>query len=199
MQTLPSIQRLLDEFERLPKIGPKSAQDIVYWLLNHDRATSERLSEAILQLKDSVGFCRQCFNYAEDDLCPVCASPSRNARMICVVSEPSDIPPIERSGAYAGLYHVLGGVLSPLDGTSEADLHIEELLQRVREGGVDEVVLATDLNAEGNITAARIADLLRPLNVRVTRLATGMPKGGEVEFADEPTLGAALEYRLPLV
>ena len=198
MQTLPSIQRLLDEFERLPKIGPKSAQDIVYWLLNHDRATAEQLSRAIVEMKDAVGFCRECFNYAEGDLCPVCANPSRNTSMICVVSEPSDIPPIERSGAYAGLYHVLGGVLSPLDGTSEADLNIDALLRRVREGSVDEVVLATDLNAEGNITAARIADLLRPFGVKVTRLATGMPKGGEVEFADEPTLGAALEYRLPL-
>ena len=198
MQTLPSIQRLLDEFERLPKIGPKSAQDIVYWLLNNDRATAERLASSIVQMKDSVGFCRQCHNYAEDDLCPVCASPSRNTRILCVVSEPSDIPPIERSGAYTGLYHVLGGVISPLDGTSEADLHIDSLLRRVQEGQVDEVVLATDLNAEGNITAARIADLLRPLGVRLTRLATGMPKGGEVEFADEPTLGAALEFRLPL-
>ena len=198
MQTLPSIQRLLDEFERLPKIGPKSAQDIVYWLLNSDRATAERLASCIVEMKDTVGFCRQCYNYAEDDLCPICSSPSRNPRLLCVVSEPSDIPPIERSGAYAGLYHVLGGVLSPLDGTSEADLHIDSLLRRVQDGQVEEVVLATDLNAEGNITAARIADLLRPLGVRVTRLATGMPKGGEVEFADEPTLGAALEFRLPL-
>ena len=198
MQTLPSIQRLLDEFERLPKIGPKSAQDIVYWLLNRDRAEVERFAQTMLEMKDSVGFCKQCYNFAEDDLCPICASNARDTSLLCVVSEPSDIPPIERSGAFAGLYHVLGGVISPLDGTSEDDLNIRQLLDRVTQGGVREVVLATNLNAEGNITAARIADLLRPFNVTVTRLATGMPKGGEVGFADEPTLGAALEYRLPL-
>lgn len=140
---------LLDEFERLPGIGPKSAQRIVYWLLNTDRATAERLSSAIIDVKDTVHFCPQCFNYAEGDLCEICASTKRDTSMICVVSEPRDIPPIERTGMFNGLYHVLGGALSPLEGIGPDDLHISQLMQRLGSSEVHEVILATNPNVEG--------------------------------------------------
>ena len=198
MNSAPAIQKLLDEFERLPGIGPKSAQRIVYWLLNTDRATALRLSDAIVEVKDTVHFCRQCFNYAEGDLCEICASDKRDRSIICVVSEPRDIPPIERTGAFSGLYHVLGGVLSPLDGIGPDQLHIKELMSRVADGAVQEVLLATNPNVEGETTASYLARLIRPLGVKVTRLASGLPVGGDLEFADEVTLGRAIEARRQL-
>ncbi|MDD6730963.1 MAG: recombination mediator RecR [Eggerthellaceae bacterium] len=198
MNSAPAIQKLLDEFERLPGIGPKSAQRIVYWLLNTDRATALRLSDAIVEVKDTVHFCRQCFNYAEGDLCEICASDKRDRSSICVVSEPRDIPPIERTGAFSGLYHVLGGVLSPLDGIGPDQLHIKELMSRLADGAVQEVILATNPNVEGETTASYLARLIRPLGVKVTRLASGLPVGGDLEFADEVTLGRAIEGRRAL-
>ena len=198
MNSAPAIQKLLDEFERLPGIGPKSAQRIVYWLLNTDRATALRLSDAIVEVKDTVHFCRQCFNYAEGDLCDICASEKRDLSIICVVSEPRDIPPIERTGAFSGLYHVLGGVLSPLDGIGPDQLHIKELMSRLADGAVREVILATNPNVEGETTASYLARLIRPLGVKVTRLASGLPVGGDLEFADEVTLGRAIEGRRAL-
>lgn len=198
MNSAPAIQKLLDEFERLPGIGPKSAQRIVYWLLNTDRATALRLSDAIVEVKDTVHFCHQCFNYAEGDLCDICASEKRDRSIICVVSEPRDIPPIERTGAFSGLYHVLGGVLSPLDGIGPDQLHIKELMSRLADGAVQEVILATNPNVEGETTASYLARLIRPLGVKVTRLASGLPVGGDLEFADEVTLGRAIEGRRAL-
>lgn len=198
MNSAPAIQKLLDEFERLPGIGPKSAQRIVYWLLNTDRATALRLSDAIVEVKDTVHFCRQCFNYAEGDLCDICASEKRDRSIICVVSEPRDIPPIERTGAFSGLYQVLGGVLSPLDGIGPDQLHIKELMSRLADGAVQEVILATNPNVEGETTASYLARLIRPLGVKVTRLASGLPVGGDLEFADEVTLGRAIEGRRAL-
>ena len=198
MNSAPAIQKLLDEFERLPGIGPKSAQRIVYWLLNTDRATALRLSDAIVEVKDTVHFCRQCFNYAEGDLCDICASEKRDRSIICVVSEPRDIPPIERTGAFSGLYHVLGGVLSPLDGIGPDQLHIKGLMSRLADGAVQEVILATNPNVEGETTASYLARLIRPLGVKVTRLASGLPVGGDLEFADEVTLGRAIEGRRAL-
>lgn len=198
MNSAPAIQKLLDEFERLPGIGPKSAQRIVYWLLNTDRATALRLSDAIVEVKDTVHFCRQCFNYAEGDLCDICASDKRDRSIICVVSEPRDIPPIERTGAFSGLYHVLGGALSPLDGIGPDQLHIKELMSRLADGAVQEVILATNPNVEGETTASYLARLIRPLGVKVTRLASGLPVGGDLEFADEVTLGRAIEGRRAL-
>jgi recombination protein RecR len=191
----PSIQTLLDEFERLPGIGPKSAQRIVYWLLNSDRASAERLSSAIIDVKDSVHFCPRCFNYAQGDLCDICSSTKRDATIICVVSEPRDIPPIERTGAFNGLYHVLGGALSPLEGIGPDDLHISQLMARLSSDDVQEVILATNPNVEGETTASYLARLIRPLDVKVTRLASGLPVGGDLEFADEVTLGRAIESR----
>ncbi len=198
MQSAPAIQKLLDEFERLPGIGPKSAQRMAYWILNTDRATALRLSEAIVEVKDTVHFCSRCFNYAEGDLCEICRSPSRDASLICVVSEPKDIPPIERTAVYRGLYHVLGGALSPMDGVGPDDLRITELMRRLSSEDAREVVLATNPNVEGETTAAYLARLIKPLGIRVTRLASGLPVGGDLEFADEVTLGRALEARREL-
>ena len=195
MQSAPAIQKLLDELERLPGVGPKSAQRMAYWILNSYRATALRLAQAIVEVKDTVHFCSRCFNYAEDDLCEICRSTSRNQQLLCVVSEPRDIPPIERTAVYQGLYHVLGGALSPMDGIGPDDLHIAQLMQRLATEDVQEVVLATNPNVEGETTAAYLARLIKPLGIKVTRLASGLPVGGDLEFADEVTLGRALEAR----
>lgn len=195
MQSAPAIQKLLDELERLPGVGPKSAQRMAYWILNSDRATALRLAQAIVEVKDTVHFCSRCFNYAEDDLCEICRLTSRNQQLLCVVSEPRDIPPIERTAVYQGLYHVLGGALSPMDGIGPDDLHIAQLMQRLATEDVQEVVLATNPNVEGETTAAYLARLIKPLGIKVTRLASGLPVGGDLEFADEVTLGRALEAR----
>lgn len=198
MESAPAIQKLLDELERMPGIGPKSAQRIAYWMLNSDRETVLRLADAIVEVKNTVHFCSRCFNYAEGDVCEICASPRRNASILCVVSEPRDIAAIERTAAFSGLYHVLGGVLSPMDGVGPDDLHIAELLARLADGTVEEVVLATNPNVEGETTAAYLARLIKPLGVEVTRLASGLPVGGDLEFADEVTLGRAIESRRAL-
>ena len=195
MQSAPAIQKLLDELERLPGVGPKSAQRMAYWILNSDRATALRLAQAIVEVKDTVHFCSRCFNYAEDDLCEICQSSKRDAGAICVVSEPRDIPPIERTGAFNGVYHVLGGELSPIDGVGPDDLHIAELLKRLGDPSVHEVILATNPNVEGETTASYLARLIKPLGVKVSRLASGLPVGGDLEFADEVTLGRAIEAR----
>ena len=195
MYAAPALQKLLDELERLPGIGPKSAQRIAYWMLNTDKATVLRLAEAIVEVKETVHFCSRCFNYAEDDLWEICQSSKRDAGAICVVSEPRDIPPIERTGAFNGVYHVLGGELSPIDGVGPENLHIAELLKRLGDPSVHEVILATNPNVEGETTASYLARLIKPLGVKVSRLASGLPVGGDLEFADEVTLGRAIEAR----
>ena len=195
MESAPAIQKLLDELERMPGVGPKSAQRIAYWLLNTDRETALRLADAIVEVKDSVHFCKRCFNYAEDDLCEICSSSRRDASAICVVSEPRDIAAIERTSAYSGVYHVLGGALSPMEGVGPDDLHISELMARLASEDVNEVLLATNPNVEGETTAAYLARLIKPLGIKVTRLASGLPVGGDLEFADEVTLGRAIESR----
>ena len=195
MESAPAIQRLLDELERMPGIGPKSAQRIAYWMLNSDRETVLRLAEAIVEVKETVHFCSRCFNYAEDELCEICSSAKRDASSICVVSEPRDIAAIERTAVFFGTYHVLGGALSPMDGIGPDDLHIAELMQRLASGEVKEVLIATNPNVEGETTAAYLARLIKPLGVEVTRLASGLPVGGDLEFADEITLGRAIESR----
>ena len=198
MESAPAIQKLLDELERMPGVGPKSAQRIAYWLLNADRETALRLADAIIEVKDSVHFCKRCFNYAEDDLCEICASSRRDASAICVVSEPRDIAAIERTSAYSGVYHVLGGALSPMEGIGPDDLRISELMARLASEDVIEVLLATNPNVEGETTAAYLARLIKPLGIKVTRLASGLPVGGDLEFADEVTLGRAIESRRTL-
>ncbi len=198
MYSAPSIQKLLDELERLPGIGPKSAQRIAYWILNSKSSDALRLADAIVEVKQKVHFCKQCFNYAQDDLCEICASEKRAQDVICVVSEPRDIPPIERTGAFSGKYHVLGGALSPLEGIGPDSLHVTELLARLNDPAIEEVIIATNPNVEGETTASYLARLLRPTGVKVTRLASGLPVGGDLEFADEVTLGRAIESRRTL-
>ena len=198
MNATSAIQKLLDELERLPGLGPKSAQRIAYWILNEDRVDATRLAQAIIEVKDTVHFCSRCFNYAQDELCDICASSKRDQNTICVVSEPRDIPPIERTGTFSGVYHVLGGALSPLEGIGPDDLHIAELLARLNNPSVAEVILATNPNIEGETTASYLARLIKPLGVKVSRLASGLPVGGDLEFADEVTLGRAIEARREL-
>lgn len=198
MNATSAIQKLLDELERLPGIGPKSAQRIAYWILNEEKQDALRLANAIAEVKETVHFCSQCFNYAQDDLCDICASSKRDHSVICVVSEPRDIPPIERTGSFSGVYHVLGGALSPLEGIGPERLHIAELVARLNDSSITEVILATNPNIEGETTASYLARLIKPLGVTVSRLASGLPVGGDLEFADEVTLGRAIESRLQL-
>ena len=193
-----SIQKLLDEFERLPGIGPKSAQRIVYWLLNAVPDDANRLARAIVEVKETVHFCKQCFNYAEDDLCRFCSDTDRDASLICVVSEPRDVIAIERTGEFKGLYHVLGGAISPIDGVGPGDLTVKDLLARLAGDEVTEVLLATNPNVEGETTAIYLSKIIKPLGIKTTRLASGLPVGGDLEFADEVTLGRAIESRREL-
>ncbi|MCD8317285.1 MAG: recombination mediator RecR [Eggerthellaceae bacterium] len=195
MQAAPVIQKLIDEFERLPGIGPKSAQRIVYWLLNSDEESVMRLADTIREVKGTVHFCKRCFNYSQDDLCEICTNTDREKGMICVVSEPRDIPPIERTGQFKGTYHVLGGALAPMDGIGPDDLHIRELMVRLGSEDIKEVILATNPNIEGETTATYLSRLIKPVGIRVTRLASGLPVGGDLELADEVTLARAFEAR----
>ena len=189
------IQDLIDELSRLPGVGPKSAQRLAFWLVNAEQADARRLAESIILVKEKVTFCRECGNVAEGDLCRVCRDPSRDLSLICVVEEPKDAATIEKAGIIKGRYHILGGAISPLDGIGPEELRIQELIDRVGNGEVNEVILATNPNLEGNATAMYIAGLLKPLGIRVSRLASGLPVGGDLEYADEVTLGQALEGR----
>lgn len=193
-----ALQRLLDELGRLPGIGPKSAQRIAYYLLEADAEEARRLSNAIMEVKQQVHFCPICFSYATRDTCDVCADSTRDRSEVCVVSEPRDVQAIERTGMYHGLYHVLGGVISPMDKVGPDQLHVRELLQRLASGELQEVILATNPDVEGETTATYLARTIRPLGVKVTRLASGLPVGGDLEYADEVTLGRAIEARREL-
>jgi recombination protein RecR len=189
------IQDLIDELNRLPGIGPKSAQGLAFYIVKSQSQDARRLADAILQAKDRVRFCRECFGVAEGELCRLCADPTRDTAVVCVVEEPKDVSAVEKAGVVRGRYHVLGGAISPMQGIGPDDLRVQELLDRVSRNGVGEVILATNPNLEGNATAMYVAGLLKPLGVRVTRLASGLPVGGDLEYADEVTLGQALEGR----
>ncbi|MBC7265619.1 MAG: recombination protein RecR [Coriobacteriia bacterium] len=191
----PAIARLIEEFQRLPGIGPKSAQRLAFFILRSDEESARRLAEAIVEVKRSVKLCSQCYNLAEGELCEICASEKRDTSVLCVVEEPRDVVAIERSGGFSGLYHVLQGAISPMDGIGPEQLKMRELVERVASGEVREVIVATNPNVEGETTALYIARLLRPLGVRVTRIASGLPVGGDLEYADEVTLSRALEGR----
>ena len=193
-----ALQRLLDELGRLPGIGPKSAQRIAYFLLEADIETARRLSNAIIEVKQQVHFCPICFNYATREHCDVCDDVSRDRSVICVVSEPRDVSAIERTGSYHGLYHVLGGVISPMDKIGPEQLHVKELLSRLADNDVSEVILATNPDVEGETTATYLSRVIRPLGIDVSRLASGLPVGGDLEYADEVTLGRAIEARRTL-
>ena len=189
------IQDLIDELSRLPGIGPKSAQRLAFYIVKAPAEDARRLSEALVAAKDKVRFCTECFAVSEGDRCRVCRDPGRDPTVICVVEESKDQAAIEKAGVIKGRYHVLGGAISPLEGIGPDDLRVQELLDRVQRDGVQEVILATNPNLEGNATAMYVAALLRPSGVRVTRLASGLPVGGDLEYADEVTLGQALEGR----
>ena len=197
MKCEKSIDNLLEQLEKLPGIGPKSASRIAYFLMNDKCGDAKLIAESILDVKENVTFCKTCYNYSRKDECEICADPLRDHSKICVVAQPKNIPVIERTGAYRGVYHVLGGELSPLDGVGPDDIRIDELLSRVEDSEVAEVILATDPNIEGETTANYIAKKIAQANrsVSVTRLARGIPFGGEIEFADEMTLAQAIDDR----
>ncbi len=189
------IQELIDELGRLPGIGPKSAQRIAFHLLQTDKADVQKLAQALVTVTEKVRFCGVCFNISEEETCRVCRDPRRDRALICVVEEPKDVAAIERTREFRGLYHVLGGAISPIDHVGPGDLHIRELLSRLQDTSVTEVILATDPNLEGEATATFIARMLGPTGITVSRLASGLPVGGDLEYADEVTLGRAFSGR----
>ena len=191
----PPVQALIDELGRLPGIGPKSAQRIAFHLLKVPADDANRLAHAIREAKDKVRFCQRCFNVSEGDLCSYCSDDRRDSSIICVVEESRDIVSVERTGEYHGRYHVLLGAMSPLEGIGPEQLKIRELLERLGPEGVEEVIVCTNPNTEGEVTAMYLARMLKPLGLKVTRLASGLPVGGDLEYADELTLGRALEGR----
>jgi recombination protein RecR len=193
--TPEAVTRLIDELSRLPGIGPKTASRLAYYMLRAPVEQVQSLGTVILELRDQIVFCSQCFNLAETDPCPICTDERRERGTICVVEEPLDILAIERTGEYRGLYHVLHGAISPVEGIGPDDLRIGELVARLRGGGIREVILATNTSLEGEATAMYVQRQLLPLNVRVTRLARGLPVGGDLEYADAITLARALEGR----
>jgi recombination protein RecR len=189
------VARLIDALQRLPGIGPKTAQRLTFFLLKRPADEVRELSEALMAVKERIVYCRVCFNVTDQDPCRICADPARETGLICIVEEPNDLLAMERTGEFRGRYHVLLGALSPLDGIGPEDLKIRELLARLDAGGTTEVILATNPNVEGEATALYLAKLLRPLGVRVTRIARGLPVGGDIEYADQVTLSKALEGR----
>ena len=192
------VQDLIDELGRLPGVGPKSAQRIAFHLLAADAADVRRLAEVLTEVKSRVRFCEVCGNVAQEELCRVCRDPRRDTTVICVVEESKDVVAIERTREFRGRYHVLGGAISPMEGVGPDDLRVRELLGRLSSGEVTETIIATDPNLEGEATATYLARLLRPMGLRVTRLASGLPVGGDLEYADEVTLGRAFAGRRSL-
>jgi recombination protein RecR len=190
-----AVQDLIDELGRLPGIGPKSAQRIAFHLLAAEPADVGRLAAALQRVKDEVKFCKTCGNVAGAEQCRICLDPRRDETVLCVVEEPKDVVAIERTREYRGRYHVLGGAISPIEGIGPDDLRVRELLQRLQDGAITELILATDPNLEGEATATYLARLIKPTGLRVTRLASGLPVGGDLEYADEVTLGRAFSGR----
>lgn len=189
------VERLIESLRRLPGIGEKSATRLAFFLLSAPQNTADELAAAIARVKRDVVFCENCFDLAEVSPCHLCRDSQRNAKLVCVVEEPADRAAVEASGSFRGLYHVLGGALSPIDGIGPEELRVSELEARVRRDGVEEVVLATNPTAEGDATAHFLADRLRPIGLRLTRIASGMPMGGDLEYADRVTVGRSLQYR----
>jgi len=189
------VQELIDELGRLPGIGPKSAQRIAFHILQTESFDVSRLAEVLTEVRDKVRFCVVCGNVTETETCSICRDPRRSAATICVVEEAKDVVAVERTREFKGLYHVLGGAISPIDGIGPDDLRIRQLLARLSDGVVTEVIIATDPNLEGEATATYLTRLLQQPNLRVTRLASGLPVGGDLEYADEVTLGRAFEGR----
>jgi recombination protein RecR len=189
------VQDLIDELAKLPGVGPKGATRIAFHLLATDSADVTRLATVLADVKDKIKFCRTCYNVAQDDLCRICADTRRDDTSICVVEEPKDVLAVERTREFRGRYHVLGGAISPIDGVGPDDLRVTELMTRLADGAIVEIILATDPNLEGEATATYLTRLISPLGIKVTRLASGLPVGGDLEYADEVTLGRAFEGR----
>ncbi len=194
----PPVQSLIDELGRLPGVGPKSAQRIAFHLLKLPDEDASRLARAITEAKERVSFCRRCFNVCEGSECEICADGRRDPSVVCVVEEPRDVVAVEKTHEFRGRYHVLGGAITPLEGVGPDQLRVKELLGRIDAEGITEVILCTNPNIEGEATAMYLARLLKPLGVKTTRLASGLPVGGDLEYADELTLGRALEGRREL-
>ncbi|MBG6085064.1 recombination mediator RecR [Zhihengliuella flava] len=190
-----AVQDLIDEFGRLPGIGPKSAQRIAFYVLEADREDINRLADAIRVVKDKVKFCEVCFNVSEQDLCNICRDAKRDQLLLCVVEESKDVMAVERTRTFRGRYHVLGGSINPIAGVGPDQLHIRELLTRLQDDTIEEVIIATDPNLEGEATSTYLARMLGSLGIKITRLASGLPVGGDLEYADEVTLGRAFEGR----
>lgn len=190
-----SVEQLIEQLAKLPGIGPKSAQRLAFYILKSPRAEAEALSSALVEVKDRVRFCEVCFNITEETACEICRDGGRDRSVIVVVEEPKDVVALEKTREFKGLYHVLQGAISPIDNVGPDDIRIKELLVRLGDGEVTEIVLATNPNIEGEATAMYIARLIKPLGITVTRIASGLPVGGDLEYADEVTLGKALEGR----
>ena len=189
------VQDLIDELGRLPGVGPKSAQRIAFHLLQADQVDVRRLAQVLVEVKDKVRFCRTCFNVAEAEQCRICLDLRRDPAVLCVVEEPKDVLAVEKTREFRGRYHVLGGAISPIEGVGPDDLRVRELMTRLADGTISELIIATDPNLEGEATATYLARLVKPMGLRVTRLASGLPVGGDLEYADEVTLGHAFEAR----
>ena len=198
LQHAQPISRLIQELARLPGIGEKTASRLALHILRSSKESAEALSRAILEVKEKIRLCSRCFNLTEQEVCRICQDARRNQEVVCVVSGPEDLMALERSGGYQGLYHVLHGVLSPLEGIAPQDLRIEELLSRLREGKIKEVILATNPSVEGEATAQYLSQVIKPLGVRVTRIARGVPMGGDLQYIDQVTLTKSLENRGPI-
>lgn len=192
------LARLIDQFERLPGIGHKTAQRLAFYVLNLPKDKAAQFADAILEAHEKIHHCSVCCNLTDEELCPICSNPARDQKVICVVEDPRDVIAFERTREYNGTYHVLHGVISPMEGTGPDQLRIKELLARIQSGSVEEVIMATNPTVEGEATAMYLSRLLKPLGVKVTRLAYGIPVGGDLEYADEVTLSRALEGRSEL-
>lgn len=190
------LQAAIDEFSKLPGIGRKTAQRLALFLLKSENANVEKFISSIIELKSKIKQCNVCFNFSVDEVCEICSSEKRDKNIICVVEEPSDVIAIEKSNEFRGLYHILGGSLSPINGVSPENLHIKELLLRLNNDSVSEVILALNPDTEGEATSLYLARILKPLNIKVSRIARGLPIGGDLEFADEATIGKAVTGRI---
>ena len=194
--TSESIEKVVDILSSLPTIGRKTAQRLTFFLLRQPEEFIEKFSSALVALKNNVKFCSVCFNYTENEVCPICSSEKRNKSVICIVEEPNDVVAIEKTGEYFGLYHVLHGILNPLEGITQDDIKIKELIERIR--NIEEVIIAINPSVEGEVTTQYIAKLLKPLGIKTTRIARGIPVGSELEFVDEATISRAIEGRIEI-
>ncbi|RJQ52687.1 MAG: recombination protein RecR [Actinobacteria bacterium] len=195
MQYPQPLARLIDELQKLPSIGPKTAQRLAFHIMRAPKEDAEKLSAAVAEVRESVRYCHRCFNFTDQELCDVCRDGRRDASLICVVEEARDVFAIEKTGEYNGLYHVLQGAISPIENVGPDEIRMAELMRRLQDGSVEEIIVATNPNVEGEATAMYLARLVKPLGVTLTRLASGLPVGGDLEYADEVTLGRALSGR----